>query len=56
MTTVTEPERQLEITEHCGVLVCGGGVAGISAALAAARWGADVLLIEREWLPETRYF
>ena len=50
MTTISEPERQLEITEHCGVLVCGGGVAGISAALAAARGGADVLLLEREWL------
>ena len=48
--TITEPERQLEIREHCGVLVCGGGVAGISAALAAAREGADVLLLEREWL------
>lgn len=48
--TITEPERQLEIREHYGVLVCGGGVAGISAALAAAREGADVLLLEREWL------
>lgn len=30
-----------------GVLVCGGGVAGTMAAVAAARAGADVLLVER---------
>lgn len=29
------------------VLVCGGGVAGTMAAIAAARHGADVLLVER---------
>ena len=48
--TVTEQAKQLEITDRCDVLVCGGGVAGISAALAAARGGAEVLLLEREWL------
>ena len=29
------------------VLVCGGGVAGTMAAVAAARQGASVLLVER---------
>jgi FAD dependent oxidoreductase len=29
------------------VLVCGGGMAGVAAAVAAARTGADTLLIER---------
>ncbi len=29
------------------VLVCGGGMAGSVAAIAAARTGADTLLIER---------
>ena len=28
-----------KISENCDVLVCGGGFAGISAALAAARQG-----------------
>ena len=32
------------------VAVCGGGVAGISAALAAARCGKKTLLIEKEYL------
>ncbi len=39
------------IKDCCGVAVCGGGIAGISAALAAARRGADVLLIESEYAP-----
>lgn len=32
------------------VIVCGGGVAGISAALAAARQRKKVLLIEKEYM------
>ncbi len=38
-----------EVRESCTVAVCGGGIAGIAAALAAARHGSDVLLIEREF-------
>lgn len=38
-----------EVRESCAVAVCGGGIAGIAAALAAARGGRDVLLIEREF-------
>lgn len=34
----------------CGCFVAGGGFAGISAALAAARGGADVLLCEKEFI------
>ena len=44
--TITTP-----VTLSCDVAVCGGGIAGISAALAAARRGSDVLLIEREFAP-----
>jgi len=34
-------------TLSCDVLVCGGGVAGTMAAVAAARHGAKVILVER---------
>ena len=34
----------------CDLLVAGGGIAGVSAALSAARAGADVLLMEREYM------
>lgn len=39
-----------KITESCDVLVCGGGFAGISAALAAARQGKKTILLEREYI------
>ena len=45
----TEPARQLPVSGEYDVLVCGGGIAGIAAALAAARGGARTLLIEREF-------
>ncbi len=35
------------VVEECDVLVAGGGIAGIAAALAAARAGAKVTMIER---------
>ncbi len=39
-----------EISENCDVLVCGGGFAGISAALSSARQGKKTILIEREYV------
>src|SRR5208282_3582298 len=33
---------------HCDVVICGGGPAGLAAAVAAARAGARVVLCERE--------
>lgn len=47
-TIVSEPVRELVIDEgrHADVIVCGGGPAGIAAALAAARTGANTILIE----------
>ena len=48
--SVSEPSRTLTVSEECDVLVCGGGVAGIAAALAAARNGASVTLLEREFM------
>lgn len=44
---VCEKEREIEIFKQTDILVVGGGPAGISAALAAARHGADVTLVER---------
>ena len=48
--SVSEPSRSLTVSEECDVLVCGGGVAGVASALAAARNGARVTLIEREFM------
>ena len=39
-------ERQVPLRHHADVLVIGGGPAGIAAAIAARRQGAEVLLIE----------
>lgn len=39
-----------EITKECDVLVCGGGFAGISASLAAARQGKKVILLEKQFI------
>lgn len=43
-----EPARALPVLAKVGVLVCGGGAAGVAAAVSAARNGADVLVIERD--------
>lgn len=46
-TTVAEPPRTLPIAREVDVLVVGGGTSGCSAAVAAGRRGARVLLVER---------
>jgi FAD dependent oxidoreductase len=43
---VTEPARKLTVVKETDVIVCGGGPAGIGAALSAARSGAKTTLIE----------
>ena len=40
-------ELHTPVRHTCDVLVAGGGIAGISAALSVARAGADVMLLER---------
>lgn len=42
-----EPGRSIPIYHGCDVLVVGGGPSGTAAALAAARAGADVVMLER---------
>ena len=46
---ITEPKREIPVIGEYDVAVCGGGVAGVAAALAAARHGANVLLIEKQF-------
>jgi ribulose 1,5-bisphosphate synthetase/thiazole synthase len=47
LKTIFEPGRDIPIIAETDVLVVGGGTAGLPAALAAARSGADVLVLER---------
>jgi len=45
--TWREAARDIPVYRHCDVLVVGGGPSGTAAAVAAARVGADVVLLER---------
>jgi ribulose 1,5-bisphosphate synthetase/thiazole synthase len=44
---ITEPARQIEVIRQTDVLVVGSGPGGLAAALAAARSGVEVTLVER---------
>jgi hypothetical protein len=44
---VVMPERKLPSLAAADMLVCGGGSGGFAAALAAARLGLDVVLVEK---------
>jgi hypothetical protein len=46
-STIREPSREVPVAGNYDVVVCGGGPAGLIAAVAAARNGAKTLLIER---------
>jgi len=47
MKTIEEPRRKIPVVSKVDVVVTGGGCAGIAAAIAAARNGVKVALIER---------
>jgi hypothetical protein len=46
-SALTVPAHRAEVILDADVVVCGGGPAGLGAALAAARAGASVALLER---------
>ena len=46
MDRFQEAERDVPIVDHTDVVVCGGGPAGVCAAIAAARTGAKTRLLE----------
>ncbi len=47
---IINEQIKTEVKEEYDVAVCGGGFAGISAALAAARQGSKVVLFERQYM------
>lgn len=51
MKYFTEPKRRIEAFAQCDVCVVGGGFAGVAAALAAARNGASVVILEKTCAP-----
>jgi hypothetical protein len=45
--SIFESARRIPVSLFCDVLVAGGGIAGVAAALAAARLGVSVCLVEK---------
>jgi hypothetical protein len=45
--TIQEPAREINVFAEAEVVVMGGGPAGVTAAIAAAREGAATILVER---------
>ena len=48
-TYLCDPDRYEKRNAFCDVLIIGAGVAGLSAALAAGRAGAQVILVEQDF-------
>lgn len=49
--TYWDPAREIPIADTCDVIVCGGGPAGVSAAITAARAGASARLCDAHGCP-----
>ena len=47
VSEIVEPSRKTPVAFETDILVVGSGPGGLSAALAAARCGAKVALVER---------
>lgn len=47
MSSIREPARELHVLGDYDVVVCGGGTAGMAAAISAARCGARTAVVER---------
>ncbi len=47
MKSIIEPEKEVPVVDEVDVIVAGGGISGVAAAVAAARRNMDVLLVER---------
>ena len=46
--TGPDPDHYEHLNAHCDLLICGGGPAGLAAALAAGRAGARVILADQD--------
>ena len=47
MNWIAEPERKTPVVANADILVCGGGIAGVAAAICAGRHGVKVMLLEK---------
>jgi sarcosine oxidase subunit alpha len=45
--TGPDPDQYEQVNAHCDLLICGGGLAGLAAALTAGRSGIRVMLVEQ---------
>lgn len=50
MENIIIEAKEIKINDSCEVLVCGGGFGGIAAAIAAARQGKNVTLLEHQYI------
>ena len=44
---ISETQREIPVIAECDIVVVGGGPSGVAAAVAGARMGASVILIEK---------